>query len=137
MTGSEEGISEPTAARSSTTVISFGSDLVHPRYKSGEKANRGDIVSSEPLVTDGDALEVLQSAEGALTKPAKLVEPLAEPARLLSIGADGNARSGSMLIELVAQFSAVVGLVAKHAYPWLYPADQSLRDREIVCFTTS
>jgi hypothetical protein len=41
------------------------------------------------------------------------------------------------LRSIVAQFSAVVGLVAEHAFRWLHSADEALRDRAIVCVASS
>ena len=64
------------------------------------------------------------------------VETLAEAERLLPVAAVGNDRLGSALVQFVAQFSAVVSLVAEHAFRWLHSADEALRDRAIVCFAS-
>jgi DDE superfamily endonuclease len=47
-----------------------------------------------------------------------------------------NDRLGSALIQFLAQFGAVVSLVAEHTLRRLYPADQALCDRAVVCFTS-
>src|SRR5258707_1727775 len=94
-------------------------------------------VSSQPVIARCDAPEVLQPVECTLDAPAKLVEALAEAERLLPVAAVGNDRRGSALVQFVAQFSAVVGLVAEHALRWLHSADDALRDRAIVCFASS
>src|ERR1700722_675884 len=53
------------------------------------------------------------------------------------IAAVGNDRLGSALVQLLAQFSAVVVFVAEHSFRWLHSADEALRDRAIVCFASS
>ena len=73
----------------------------------------------------------------ALDAPAKLVEALVEAEWLFPVAAVRNDWLGSALVQFVAQFSAVVGLVAKHALRWLHSADEARRDRAIVCFAAS
>src|SRR6188472_1687115 len=70
-------------------------------------------------------------------RQSALVEALAEAERLFPVAAVGNDRLGSALVQFVAQFGAVVGLVAEHVFRWLHPADEALRDRAIVCFASS
>src|SRR3977135_2762647 len=114
-----------------------GRDSLNPPYQGCGQTDRGQVVSSQPVVARCDTSEVLQSVERTLDAPAKLVEALAKAERLLPIAAVGNDRLGSALVQLVAQFSAVVGLVAEHAFRWLHSADEALRDRAIVCFASS
>ncbi|MGA9134447.1 MAG: hypothetical protein WB384_20795, partial [Candidatus Sulfotelmatobacter sp.] len=83
-------------------------------------------------VAGGDAPEVLQPIERALDAPAQLVETLAEAERLFPVAAIWNDRLGSALIQFLAQFNAVVGLVAEHPFRSLHPADQALRDRAVM-----
>src|SRR3954470_23344248 len=80
--------------------------------------------------------EVLEPVKGALDAPAKLVEAFAEAERLFPVATVWNDRLGSAPIQFLAEFGAVVGLVAKHPFRWLHSADQTLRDRAIVCFTS-
>ena len=56
---------------------------------------------------------------------------------LFPVAAIWNDRLGSALIQFLAQFGAVVCLVAKHPFRRLYSADQALRDRAIMRFTSS
>src|SRR6185369_1417942 len=97
------------------------------------KADGSQIVACQPVITCCDAPEVFQPVEGALYAPAQLVKALAEAERLFPVAAIGNDRLGSALIEVSAQFGAVVGLVAEHLFRRLHPADQTLRDRTIGC----
>jgi hypothetical protein len=62
-----------------------------------------------------DPPEVLQSVERTLDAPTELVEAFAEGERALPIDAVGNDWLGSTLIQFVAQFIVVVGLVADWA----------------------
>jgi hypothetical protein len=48
----------------------------------------------------------------------------------------GINRLGPVLVQLLAQFGAVVSLVAEHALRRLHPADQPFRDRTVMCFTS-
>ena len=57
-----------------------------------------------------DAPEVLQPVERALDAPAQLVDALAEAKRLLPVAAVWNDRLGSALVQVFAQFDAIVGL---------------------------
>ena len=107
----------------------MGRDSLNPPYKGCGQTDRGQVVSSQPVVARCGTPEVLQPVECTLDAPAELVEALAEAERLLSVAAVRNDQFGSTLIELVAQFSAVVGLVAEHAFRWLHSADEALRGR--------
>ena len=69
--------------------------------------------------------------------PAQPVETLAEAEGLFPVAAIWNDRLGSALIQFLAQFGAVVCLVAKHPFRRLYSADQALRDRAIMRFASS
>ena len=114
----------------------LGSNSLNPPYKSCGETDRGQVIPSRPVVAGCDASEVLQPVECSFDAPAQLVEALAEAERLLSVTAVGNDRLGSALLQLVAQFSAVVGLVAKHAFRWRHSAEEALRDRAIMCFAS-
>src|SRR5579859_7591104 len=105
------------ASPKQTNVVSsplvLGSGLIKSTIQGlrpDRQTDRGQVVSSQPVVARCDTPEVLQPVECTLDAPAELVEALAEAERLLSVAAVGNDRFGSTLIELVAQFSAVVGL---------------------------
>ena len=54
--------------------------------------------------------------------------------RLFPVAAIWNDRLGSALIQFLAQFGAVVCLVAQHPFRRLHSADQALRDRAIMRF---
>src|SRR6187431_3364622 len=60
---------------------------------------------------------------------------LAEAERAFPVAAIGNDWLGSTLIQLFAQFVAVIGLVAKHALRWFNSVDETCRDRAVVCLT--
>jgi hypothetical protein len=68
--------------------------------------------------------------------PAKQVERFAEAKRLLPVAAVWNGRPGSAFIQFLAQFGAVVNLVAKHTLRGLYPPDQACCGRAVVRFTS-
>ena len=68
----------------------------------GCKADGGEVISGELVVSGGDAPEVLQSVERILDTPAQLVEALAEAERLLPVAAVGNDRLGPALVQLSA-----------------------------------
>jgi hypothetical protein len=68
--------------------------------------------------------------------PAQLVDALVEAERLLPVAAVWNDRLGSVLVQLLAQFVAVVSRVAKHMLRRLHPADQALGDRIVVRFAS-
>ena len=57
--------------------------------------------------------------------------------RLLPVAAVRDHRLGSLGIQFLAQFGAVVGLVTEHALGVLHSADKALRDRAIVRLTAS
>jgi len=60
---------------------------------------------------------------------------LAEAERAFPVAAIGNDWLGATLIQLFAQFVAVIGLVAKHALRWFNSVDETCRDRAVVCLT--
>ena len=68
--------------------------------------------------------------------PAQLIDTPAETERLLPVAAIWNDRLGPAFSQFVAQLGAIVGLVAEHPLGGLHSADQSLRDRAIMRFTT-
>ena len=68
-------------------------------YQRCDEADRGQVISREPVVAGCDAPEILQSVECALDAPTKLVEALAEAKRLLSVVAIWNDRLGPVLIQ--------------------------------------
>lgn len=61
----------------------------------------------------------------------------AEAERLLPVAAIWNDWPGSALIQLLTQFSAVIGLVAEHPLVGFHSADQALRNRAIMGFRSS
>jgi hypothetical protein len=67
--------------------------------------------------------------------PAQFVEALAKGERLFAVAAIGNDWLGSLLVQLLAQFSAVVSFVAEQAFGWLGSADEPFGDRAVVGFT--
>src|SRR6266508_6318494 len=107
---------------------------ISPPYKSGGEADRGQVISRQPVVASCDAPEVLEPVEGTLDAPAQLVETLAEVERLLPIAAVWDDRLGSALIQFLAQFIAVVFVFAQQPFRRLHSADQTLRDRAIMRF---
>src|ERR1700738_3009464 len=62
---------------------------------------------------------------------------LLETERPLPVAAVRDPRLGSLGIQFLAQFGAVVGLVTEHALGVLHSADKALRDRAIVRLTVS
>ena len=54
-----------------------------------------------------------------------------------SCSAVGNDGLGSPLIQFVAQFVAVVGLIAEHAFGWLNSVDEPLSNGAVVRLTAS
>ena len=96
------------------------------------KADGGEVISGELVVSGGDAPEVLQSVERILDTPAQLVEALAEAERLLPVAAVGNDRLGPALVQLLAQFGAVIRPVGKQPIWCPNSTDQALRDWTIV-----
>src|SRR5438093_11551843 len=113
-----------------------GPDSLNPPYKGGGKADRGQVISREPVVAGCDAPEVLQPVERTLDAPAQLVETLAEAERLFPAAAIWNDRLGSALIQFLAQFGAIVSPVAEHPFRRFHSADQALRDRAIMRFAS-
>ena len=75
-----------TASGGSAQIWAKGPDSLNPPYQGRDEAHRGEVITSEP-VAGCDASEVLQSVEGGLNAPAKLIETLAEAERLLPVGA--------------------------------------------------
>ena len=115
----------------------LGPNSLNPPYKSGGEANRCEIISSQSVVAGCDAPEVLQSVERRLDAPAQLVEALVEGERLFPIAPIWNDRFGAALVQLLAQFGAVIGRVAEHALRWLHSSDQALCERAIVRLASS
>ena len=74
------------ASGGSAQIWAKGPDSLNPPYQGRDEAHRGEVITSEP-VAGCDASEVLQSVEGGLNAPAKLIETLAEAERLLPVGA--------------------------------------------------
>ena len=57
--------------------------------------------------------------------------------RLFPIAAIWNDRFGAALVQLLAQFGAVIGRVAEHARRWLHSSHQALCERAIVRLASS
>src|SRR5262245_53729036 len=93
--------------------LNSGRESLNPPYTSIGEADRGQVISRQPVVAGCDAPEVLQSVERALDAPAQLVDTLAEAERLFSVAAIWNDRLGSALVQVLAQLGAIVGLVAE------------------------
>jgi hypothetical protein len=68
--------------------------------------------------------------------PAQFVEALAKAERLFAVAAIGNDWLGSSRVQLLAQFAAVVSLVAEHSFGWLGAADKPFGDWTVVGFTS-
>src|ERR1700730_2814633 len=66
-----------------------------------------------------------------------LYRRLLKTERLLPVAAVRDHRLGSLGIQFLAQFGAVVGLVTEHALGVLHSADKALRDRALVRLTAS
>src|ERR1700747_2291908 len=94
----------------------WGPDSLNPPYKRSSQADRGQVVSCQLVIAGGNAPEVLEPVESILDAPAQLVESVVEAERLLPVAFVGNDRVAASLMELAAQFGAVVGLVAKHVF---------------------
>ena len=92
-------------------------------------------MSCELVIARYDPPEVLQPVERTLDAPTELVEAFAEGERALPIDAVGNDWIGSTLIQFVAQFIAIVGLVAEHMFGWFNSVDEAFGDWAIVCLT--
>jgi len=56
---------------------------------------------------------------------------------LFPVAAVGKDRLGSALVEVIAQFGAVIGLVAEHLFRRLSPYGSDAPDRTIVRLTSS
>jgi hypothetical protein len=67
--------------------------------------------------------------------PAQFVEALAKSERPFAVTAIGNDWLCSLLVQLLAQFGAVVSFVAEQAFGWLRSADEPFGDRTVVGFT--
>jgi ferredoxin len=130
------GIAAGNALLQSNFGKLVGPDSLNPPDKRGGKADRGQVISCQPVVSGRDTPEVLQPVEGALDTPAQFIETLAEAERVVPVAAIGNDRLSPALVKFLAQFGAVVGFVAEHAVGWLHAADQTLRDRAIVRFAS-
>ena len=98
------------------TPPGIGPDSLNPPYKGRGEADRGKVISREPVIASCDPPEVLQPVEGTLDAPAQLVETLIEAERLFSIALVWNDRLGSPLMEFGAQSRAVVGLVTERMF---------------------
>ena len=109
---------------------------LNPPYKSSGEADRGQIISCQPVVAGCDPPEVLQPVERAFDAPAQLVDTLAEAERLFPVAAIWNDRLGPALVQIFAQLGAIVGLVAEHPFRRLHSANEALCNRTIVCFTS-
>jgi hypothetical protein len=83
-------------------TVSPGYSL-NPPYKSSGEADRGQVISRQPVVAGCDAPEVLQPVERALDAPAQLVDALIEAERLLPVAAIWNDQLGSALVQVFAQ----------------------------------
>jgi hypothetical protein len=110
--------------------------ILNPPYKSSDEANRGQIISRQPVVASCDAPEILQPVEVAFDAPAQFVDTLIEAELLFPVAAIWNDGLGSALVQVFAQLGAIVGLVAEHAFRRLHSANEELCDRAIVCFTS-
>src|SRR5262249_56870148 len=93
------------------------------------------VLARQPDVAGWNAPDVLQRVERAVDAPAQLVDSLAGAERLLPVAAPWNDRLGSALVQVFAQFGAIVGLVAEHPFRRLHSANEALCDRAIVCCT--
>jgi hypothetical protein len=65
-----------------------------------------------------------------------LVELFVEAKALLAVGAIGDDRCGPLILELFAQFIAVVGCVPKHVVGCFDPANEALCGRIIMRLAT-
>jgi hypothetical protein len=63
------------------------------------------------------------------------LEALAEAEPPLAVAAVGNDWFGSTLLQFIAQFVAVVRLVAEQAFGWVNSIDKAFCDRAIVRLT--
>ena len=63
---------------------------------------------------------------------SQLVETLAEAEWLFPVAAICNDRLGCALVQVFAQFGAIVGFVAEHPFRRLYSANEAPCDRAIV-----
>src|SRR5262249_56660673 len=68
---------------------------------------------------------------------AQPVDTLAKAELLFSIAAIWNDRLDSPLVQVLAQFGAIVGLIAEYPFRRLHSANEALCERAIVCFTCS
>ncbi len=84
-------------------------------------------LAASQFALDGAEDAALLAGDEDVDAPAQLVKTLAEVEWLLSVAAVGNDRPVSALVQLVAQFSAVVGLVTKHPFRWLHSAQEGKR----------
>jgi hypothetical protein len=55
-------------------LTNWGPDSLNPPYKNGDEADTDQVIPRQPVVSSGDAPEVLQPVECALDAPAQLVE---------------------------------------------------------------
>jgi hypothetical protein len=118
------------------TKINYGQDSINPPYDSGNKADGGEEVSGEPIVSGCDASEVLEAAECVLNTMALLVGCPVEAEGLFAVRLVGNDGFGAALAEPLPQFGAVISSVAEHLSGCFGAPDQTLGWRTIVCLSS-
>jgi hypothetical protein len=82
--------------------------------QSGNKTDRGEEVSGEPIVSGCDASEILEPAEGVLDSVSLLVGIPVEAEGLFAVRLVGNDGFCAALAEPLPQLGAVIGFVAEH-----------------------
>src|SRR5258708_6052916 len=90
-------------------------------------------VSCEPVVARGNPPEVFQPAKGVLDATSLLVGFLVEAERLLPVAFVGDDGFGAAVFQPLAQFGAVVSLVAQELFRRFVSADQAFGHRTIMC----
>ena len=75
--------------------------------------------------------------KAASMRQRSLYRRLLKMKRQFPIAAIWNDRFGAALVQLLAQFAAVIGSVAEHALRWLHSSDQALCERAIVRLASS
>jgi hypothetical protein len=76
----------------------------------------------------------LQSAEGILDEPSRLIETRVEAERLFSAAPVGNDRLRSTILQLRTQPSTFICLVAYQVFRCFAFVDEPLRRRAVMCF---
>ena len=96
------------ASPKQTNVVSsplvLGSGLIKSTIQGlrpDRQTDRGQVVSSQPVVARCDTPEVLQPVECTLDAPAELVESLIETKQSYPVAAVWNDRLGSALVQLL------------------------------------